>query len=159
MLNQVGELRAQYQLSIDQLDSMSDARGLANVINSGYDAVLDGDADSILREYNLPTSDDLGLTGSSASLYDMSRDSAEFLSRTRNALDQAKDRFSDLTGLINKVKGCPDQKDILDLQARIGAEETMLQNEQAKLLKMQAEAQAMAQMREEKIRQILIESA
>ncbi|WP_338155844.1 type IV secretion system protein [Vibrio alginolyticus] len=31
--------------------------------------------------------------------------------------------------MVAKVNAAPDQKDILDLQARIGAEEVMLQNE------------------------------
>ena len=42
-------------------------------------------------------------------------------------------RFASLQQLINALGSAPDQKSVLDLQARIGAESVMLQNEQAKL--------------------------
>ena len=42
-------------------------------------------------------------------------------------------RFASLQQLINAIGAAPDQKSVLDLQARIGAESVMLQNEQAKL--------------------------
>ena len=42
-------------------------------------------------------------------------------------------RFASLQQLINALGNASDQKSILDLQARIGAESVMLQNEQAKL--------------------------
>lgn len=54
--------------------------------------------------------------------------------------DTAK-RFDDLKQLVAKIDQAPDQKAILDLNARIGAEQVMLQNEQLKM-------QALAQLRE-----------
>jgi type IV secretion system protein VirB5 len=42
-------------------------------------------------------------------------------------------RFATLQQLINAIGSASDQKSVLDLQARIGAEGVMLQNEQAKL--------------------------
>jgi type IV secretion system protein VirB5 len=47
--------------------------------------------------------------------------------------DRASKRFEELQILLDKVNESPDQKDILDLQARIASEQTMLQNENAKL--------------------------
>jgi type IV secretion system protein VirB5 len=46
--------------------------------------------------------------------------------------------------LLEKVNDSPDQKDILDLQTRINAEQLMLQNEQTKLTLM-AQLQAARQ--------------
>lgn len=63
-------------------------------------------------------------------------------SRRLTALDQALShealattsrRFALLQGLVDAIGGAPDQKAILDLHARIGAETTQLQNEQSKL--------------------------
>jgi type IV secretion system protein VirB5 len=42
-------------------------------------------------------------------------------------------RFASLQQLISAIGSASDQKSVLDLQARIGAESVMLQNEQAKL--------------------------
>ncbi len=49
------------------------------------------------------------------------------------ALANVSSRFASLQTLIDKIGGASDQKAILDLQARIGAEIGMLQNEQTKL--------------------------
>lgn len=48
-------------------------------------------------------------------------------------LTTTSNRFASLQQLINAIGSAPDQKSVLDLQARIGAEGVMLQNEQAKL--------------------------
>ena len=48
-------------------------------------------------------------------------------------LATTSNRFASLQQLINAIGSASDQKSVLDLQARIGAESVMLQNEQAKL--------------------------
>ncbi len=54
-------------------------------------------------------------------------------SLTREALTDASGRFAKLQGLIDAIPAAADQKAVLDLQARIGAESTLMQNEQSKL--------------------------
>lgn len=49
------------------------------------------------------------------------------------ALANASNRFASLQQLIDAIGGATDQKGILELQARIGAEHAMLQDEQTKL--------------------------
>jgi type IV secretion system protein VirB5 len=49
------------------------------------------------------------------------------------ALSNASARFASLQQLINAMPAAADQKGILELQARINAEQAMLQNEQTKL--------------------------
>jgi len=49
------------------------------------------------------------------------------------ALSNASGRFSTLQQLIDAIPGAQDAKAVLDLQARIAAEQVMLQNEQTKL--------------------------
>jgi type IV secretion system protein VirB5 len=68
---------------------------------------------------------------------------------TRQALANSSDRFGALQQLIDAIPAAEDQKAVLDLQARVNAENSMLQNEQSKLLTLfelvQAEEHANAQ--------------
>jgi type IV secretion system protein VirB5 len=52
---------------------------------------------------------------------------------SREALAATSSRFTSLQQLIDALPAASDQKSVLDLQARIGAENAMLQNEQTKL--------------------------
>ncbi len=61
---------------------------------------------------------------------------------SRQALANASSRFDDLQQLIGAIGTASDQKGILDLNARIGAEQAMLENEQAKLAMLVAAAEA-----------------
>lgn len=51
----------------------------------------------------------------------------------QEALANASERFASIQNLVSEISNAADQKAILDLQARIGAELGMLQNEQTKL--------------------------
>ena len=53
---------------------------------------------------------------------------------TRIALATTSERFNSLQQLITAIAGAKDQKAVLDLQARVGSENSMLQNEQSKLV-------------------------
>ena len=62
------------------------------------------------------------------------RDSVALLQvMSHEALATTSARFASLQRLIDAIPGASDQKAILDLQARIGAEQGMLENEQTKL--------------------------
>lgn len=61
---------------------------------------------------------------------------------SRQALVNASGRFADLQQLISAIGTASDQKGILDLNARIGAEQAMLENEQTKLAVLVATAEA-----------------
>jgi type IV secretion system protein VirB5 len=52
---------------------------------------------------------------------------------TRQAYAEASARFGSLAQLVAAIGGALDAKAVADLQARIGVEQTMLANEQAKL--------------------------
>jgi type IV secretion system protein VirB5 len=52
---------------------------------------------------------------------------------TRQALARTSSRFDAIQQLIDAISGASDQKAILDLQARIQAEQGMLQNESTKI--------------------------
>src|SRR5882762_7407263 len=53
---------------------------------------------------------------------------------TRQALVTTSNRFGSLQQLIDAIAAAGDQKAVLDLQARVSAENSMLHNEQSKLL-------------------------
>jgi type IV secretion system protein VirB5 len=72
---------------------------------------------------------------------------------SRQALANASSRFTDLQQLINTIGTASDQKGILDLNARIGAEQAMLETEQAKLAVLVAAAEAQRWANEEQERE------
>lgn len=76
---------------------------------------------------------------------------------SRQALANASGRFADLQQLINSIGTASDQKSILDLNARIGAEQAMLENEQTKLLMLVAAADAQRWAGEEQDRERAID--
>ncbi|TLY98287.1 MAG: type IV secretion system family protein [Gammaproteobacteria bacterium] len=79
------------------------------------------------------------------------RQSAALLQATaRAALANSSDRFASLQQLIGAIGGASDQKASLDLNARIVAEQAMLQNEHTKLQMLYQVAQAQ-QVREQAI--------
>ncbi len=70
-----------------------------------------------------------------------------------DALANASGRFAGLRQLVSAIGGAPDQKAILDLTARIAAEQAMLQNEQTKLRVLFASVQAQEWMDRERARE------
>ena len=72
---------------------------------------------------------------------------------SRQALANASSRFADLQQLVSTIGTASDQKAILDLNARIGAEQAMLQNEQTKLVVLVATAEAQRWADEERERE------
>ena len=72
---------------------------------------------------------------------------------TRRALQTTSERFSNLQRLIDAIPQAGDQKAILDLQARIAAEQAMLANEQAKLQVLQQMANAEEIARRQRVRE------
>jgi type IV secretion system protein VirB5 len=61
------------------------------------------------------------------------RSAAMFQATSRQALETTSGRFAALQQLVDSIPAAQDQKAILDLQARIAAEQAMLVNEQTKL--------------------------
>lgn len=159
MLSQLEELKAQLETANKTLESMSGSRGLASVVDTAYDVAVNVDPDSVLANAGIKSAADHGLSGDVAVLYDSgNQNSATWLAQSQKSLEQAQERFADLTGLVAKVNASPDQKDILDLQARISAEEVFLQNEQAKLAMLRSQAEANEAIQNQRIQQMAIES-
>jgi type IV secretion system protein VirB5 len=72
---------------------------------------------------------------------------------TSTALTNSSSRFTAIQQLINTIGAAPDQKSVLELQARINAETGMLQNEQTKLQSLYQVAQAQQWVNEQQDRE------
>lgn len=172
MQQQVQQLQRQYA-------SLNGARGMADLVNnpelrnylpSEYQQVLSGpstaglseSANAIRQAARLLDADSAGLATAS----DVTQ--AFINSQSQNALNravgeegyrQASERFNAIQTLLDKVNDAPDQKDILDLQARIQAEQAMLANEQNKLDTISFLAQTQRDIQQQQAREIAIKAA
>ncbi len=72
------------------------------------------------------------------------------------AYARSSDRFTTLGVLIDKIAAAPDAKAIADLQARIAAEQSMLQNENAKIAALDHYADAQRDARELATREAVV---
>jgi len=159
MAEQIEQLKNQLAVAEQQLDSISGSRSMGGIINSQYDVAMDVNQGEILEDLGLRSAEENGLIGEEATLYDEANENVSLrLGQSQKSLEQAQDRFSELSKLVAKVNNCPDQKDILDLQARIQAEQVLLQNEMVKLAMLQARAEAREAAHKQKIRQMVIET-
>ncbi|USZ48834.1 type IV secretion system protein [Halomonas sp. DN3] len=160
MLTQIEQLKSQLEMANKELDSMSGVRGLGNVIDSAYDTAVNVDPNQVLSDAGIRGANEHGLTGDVADLYDSgNQNTATWLGQSQKSLEQAQERFSELTGLVAEVNNSPDQKDVLDLQARIGAEQVILQNEMAKLSMLRSQAEASQAMHNQRVQQMRVASS
>lgn len=160
MLTQIEQLKSQLETANKELDSMSGVRGLGNVIDSAYDTAVNVDPNQVLSDAGIRGANEHGLTGDVADLYESgNQNTATWLGQSQKSLEQAQERFSELTGLVAEVNNSPDQKDILDLQARIGAEQVMLQNEMAKLSMFRSQAEANQALHAQRVQQMRVASS
>jgi P-type DNA transfer protein VirB5 len=86
-----------------------------------------------------------------------SRNSAALMQATsQQALQASSQRFTSLQQLINAIPTATDQKGALDLQARISAEQVMLQNEQTKIQTLNQALQADERARQQRAQELSI---
>lgn len=82
------------------------------------------------------------------------------LNRTlaEESYDKASQRIADVQTLLDKVNDAPEQKDVMDLQARLQAETAMIANETAKLLAQQQAQAAQRDLADQQAREIAMKS-
>lgn len=115
-----------------------DWHGIENLANAGDHgdfATLARDLQQAITRNSVLTVAQLAvLTPSAQRQLNDARNAAALLQvLTRQALTTTSARFASLQQLIDAIPGASDQKAVLELQARISAEQGMLQNEQTKL--------------------------
>jgi len=90
------------------------------------------------------------------SVVEARRSAAGLAVMMQRAFAEASARFASLAALIAAIGGAADAKAVADLQARIGAEQAMLANEQAKLELLFQAAQAERQVQAQQAKELAI---
>lgn len=183
MVSQITQLKQQYDQAVKTYNSVSGIRGMADLVNNrelrGY---LPGEWQQTMRLLSTPGRYE-GLSGSVSAIRDAAKIAsladtglkdtstagralvaAQNQAATNRALGeegyrQASERINSLQTLLDKVNDAPDSKDIMDLQARIAAEQAMLQNENIKLALMAQLQQAQRDMQAQQAREIAMQSS
>ena len=183
MVQQITSLEQQYQKAVQQFQSLNGIRGMADLVNNpllrrylpddwnttmnllsspGAYSGLSGSISAIRQAAQITSLASTGLSSSS------SVGQAFIGSQTQAAMNRAlgeagfsaaSDRITAIQTLLDKVNGAPDQKDILDLQARIQAEQAMVQNENVKLALMTQLQQAQRDIQGQQSRELLMNSS
>lgn len=154
---QYTQMYQQYQQMQQQYQSLNGARGMASLVNNpalrqylpaDYQTILNngyGNSASIRAASKVfgVEQTTLGAGTNSAKAFEANANQAALNRATsEDAYKQASNRFADIQVLLDKVNNAPDSKDIADLQARIQAEQVMMQNESTKLAMLGQLAQA-----------------
>jgi type IV secretion system protein VirB5 len=188
LVEQLNTMRQQLETTRDQLqqaratlDSMRGGRGMERLLagtarnylppdwqqlaavldqaNAGYGA-LAAELQRLINANAILTPQQIAvLSPAERSQLEAARRSAAMLQAlTREALSTTSRRFESIQQLIDAIPRASDQKAILDLQARIQAEQGMLQNEATKLGVMYQLAQAEEWARRQRARERAIAS-
>jgi type IV secretion system protein VirB5 len=186
LIEQIATLREQLETARDQLDqarqqydAMTGGRGMENLLRDQQRNYLPPDWQSLegaltgapgaysalSRQLEAVVSANAVLTPAQlAGLSDQEREqllsarnsAAMFQVTSRRALEVNSARFASLQQLIDAIPGATDAKAIMDLQARIEAEQLMLQNEQTKLMVLQRAMEAEERARRQRAGELAI---
>lgn len=188
LMQQVATLREQLETTRNQLtqarqqyESMTGRRGMEQLLAGTVRNYLPPDWQALERALNglegnysaltiqlanmieanaVLTPDQLALiSNQERQQLDGARKSAALLQVTsRRALEASSERFASLQQLINAIPNAEDTKAVQDLQARISAEQAMLQNEHTKLMVLYHTAQAEELARRQRASELAIAS-
>lgn len=157
MSNQLQTARNQLTQAQQQYQAMTGARGMEQLLRTtvrnylppdwqALEAALDGlsgsyaalaaDLEAALHANAVLSNEQIGrLSAAEREQLEARRRTAALLQVTsRQALQASSQRFASLQQLIDAIPTATDQKAVLDLQARIAAEQAMLANENTKLM-------------------------
>jgi type IV secretion system protein VirB5 len=167
MAQQIQQLQQQFQ-------NLNGVRNMASLVNNpaarqylpaDYQTILTNGVGQWQAIYDAAKKFDIGNTTLSAS-----SDVAQAFAATAKqaainragaelAYSTASQRFADIQVLLDKVNDAPDAKDIADLQARIQAEQVMMQNEANKLQMLALLASAQRDLEIQQAREISMKSS
>jgi type IV secretion system protein VirB5 len=182
VMNSITQIENQYQQIIgqgQQIESISNARSLGDVLNNpalqnyvpreastmvrslesgGYGTL--GGASKTLRDaqmiYNCLDVDDAGKRTNCQSTLAKPYQQKAFM---EDALAKAKDRASQINGLMRRAGATTDQKEIQEVSARIGAENALLQHEVSQIELMRGLAEADQRVADSRAREGQLEQA
>lgn len=182
MAQQYQQLVQQYNQAVQQYNSLNGIRGMANLVNNpevrrylpnewsqamnimsnpgGY-TNLQSSMNNIKSATRVMGIEQTNLDPNSAAgraFVGSQNQAAMNRAMGEEGFRQASERITAIQTLIDKVNGAPDQKDVLDLQARIQAEQAMVQNESVKLALMSQLQQAQRDIQAQQAREISMKS-
>jgi type IV secretion system protein VirB5 len=187
LIQQVETLKQQLQTAENQLSqaqqqyqSMTGSRGMQNLLSGtnrnylptnwnqltagspvggAYSALSSGIQSQITANAVLTAAQIALLSPAERTQVQAARQTAATLQMTSSqAMSATSARFASIQQLINAIGSAQDQKAVLDLQARISAEQVMLQNEHTKLELLFQAAQAQEWARQQQAREQAISS-
>lgn len=163
MVNQLRQLENQVRTAGEQLENARGVRGMAGILDTAYNTAIQIDNAAerqILEDAGLKDAQTIKIEDEAfQNVYNQrNQEAAQALGRSQNVALESQRRTDKLKQLIARINQAPEQKDIMDLTARINAEAVMLQNEVLQLQAMQAEAEAQDRAYQQKIRQMAVES-
>lgn len=145
---QYQQMTQQFQQLQQSYNSLNGSRGMASLVNNpalrqylppNYQSILNsgyGNSAAIragAKVYGIEQTS-LGANTDSAKAFEANAQQAAInRAMAEEGYRQASQRFASIQILLDKVNDAPDAKDIADLQARIQAEQVMMQNESNKL--------------------------
>jgi type IV secretion system protein VirB5 len=131
--------------------------GTLNGLSGSYGA-LTGQLNAALAANAILTPNQLArLSPQERAQLQNARNSAALMQATsQQALQASSQRFASLQQLINAIPSASDEKGALDLQARISAEQAMLQNEQTKIQTLNQSLQADARAQQQRNQELAI---
>lgn len=182
MAQQYQQLVQQYNQAVTTYNSISGIRGMADLVNNpnlrrylpnewsqamnllnspgGY-TNLQSSINAIKGAATIVSITDTSLDPNSAAgraFVGRQNQAATNRALSEEGFKQASDRITAIQTLIDSVNGVPDQKDVQDLQARIQAEQAMVQNESVKLALMAQLQQAQRDIAAQQAREISMKS-
>jgi len=149
---QLQHYQQDFEQQVKYYQSMTDVRGMMNALNSYYNKILEITPEHVLKQFDIQNPQDFfNMTDRAFQNFDQGvKTASEWLSRVNKYQEETVNRFTELEKLIAKTGTLQDPKDALDLQARIQAEQAMLQNETIKQMLVMQQAQAEKMMQEQK---------
>lgn len=142
-------------------DDWNSTMNLVGTASSGSYGSLSTSIDAIKSAANIMDIGDSGLntTSAPAKLFTGSKNQAAVNRAVGEAgMQQASARFDSIQTLLDKVNDAPDDKDVQDLQARISAEQAMIQNEAVKTAYLQQLQQAQRDLAYQQAREISMQA-
>ncbi len=162
MVQQIGQLQQQYQNlnGIRNMGSLVNNPTARQYLPADYQTILSQGVGQWQAIYNAAKKLDISETRLSnnsdvaQAFQSMAKQAAINRAGAEEGYKTASQRFSDIQVLLDKIDAAPDAKDIADLQARIQAEQVMMQNEANKLVMLQQLASAQRDLQQQQAREI-----
>ena len=148
MIEQLDQMKQQYDQQVTTYNSISGVRGMGSLVNTpalrsylpdDYQNMLNngyGNTNAIraaVQKFDVGSTSLDSNSDSAKAFYASAQQSSLNRATSEESYKQASNRISSIQTLLDKVNDVSDEKDVLDLQARIQAEQTMVQNENVKL--------------------------